>query len=263
MDPNFTKGVDSQGVFYEVEYLFDNWADSDNVLISLLGATTYVNGNLVRIPPHQHPLAPYCFCQQASVVEGYGGPLLNAAGYPQYQGGFKVKASYRPFTLIGEIDYSQDMQNQIDPTTPVLWCTQELDFDTDVFSLPNHKFKWVTDNTAANVPFRVEVGVTVMKLTFHRVPYMPVGIIRQLRGRLNSVKFLGAAAGTVRFRGGTTTREFSTDGSVNQKVSLVFAERDVPWDQFFRPDKMAWDTMQDAAGNTGYYRADLSPLILL
>lgn len=262
--PEFYKGVDEQGPYFNVEYLFDNWADSDNVMYSLLGKTTYIAGSVVKGGPHQHPLNPNLYCRAAEVVEGYGQPILNTNGLPNYTGGFKVRATYRMGTLDGQINPSDDPNNfnQIDPTTPLLWCTQEIDHETEVITVPNHSYKWST-GLIANIPIKVEIGLTIMKLTFHQLPYMPMGVARNLRGRINSKTFLGASKGTVRFRGATTIRDFSSDGTVVQKVAMTFVERDYDWNYYLRPDSFTWDTINDGAGNHPFMYADLTPLIKL
>lgn len=263
--PEFTKGVDAQGPYYNVEYLFASWADSDKVLYALLGQTTYIAGVVVKGGPHQHPLNPNLYCCAAEVVEGYGLPVLNTDGLPNYTGGFKVRATYRMGTLDGSINYSDDPAgvNQIDPATPLLWCTQEVDHETEVITLPNHQCTFFSDGKAANVPVKIEVGLTILRLTFHQLPYLPMGVARDLRGKINSKKFLGAAIGTVRFRGATTIRDYSSDGSIVQKVALTFVERDHDWNFVFRPDTLKWDGLVAPGGLSPYTYADLTPLVQL
>lgn len=264
MTADFYKGADAQGPYYVVQYLFDDWADSDQVVNELMGIAYRVGSTTVRLPPHQHPLSPNLYCQSARVV-GQGSPVLNAPGLPAYDGGFVVEAEYRTSVGQGLILPADDPSNlhQIDPTTPVLWCTQELDFATEAITVPDHAYLWTSDLTLADTPVKIETSVTTMSLTFHRLPYLPMTAVRAKRGKVNDATFLGAAAGTVLFVGAKTTREVTTDGAVTQRVQLVFKEREHPWNYFFRKDKFLFEDLVDAVGGRAYASTDLGPLVVL
>lgn len=256
----FSKGVDQSGPFYRVVYKLNNWSDSDGFCNALLGfghasgpgGTTVTKGS-----PHQYPLSTNLFCQSAVVVEGLGNPILSAAGTPNYDGGALVQAEYRPAKFdFGPLDYN-NTNNQIDPGTPLTYCTQELDFNTETLLIEGHM--------AGDVPAKIQVPTTVLNLTFHELPYLPVTAMRNLRGRVNSTAFLGAATGLVLFRGGSTQRKFNADGSVVQEVKLCFEERDshYPWNS--GPTKGApytWVPVVDTNGNKPYKTADLNPLVI-
>lgn len=256
------KGIDDQGPYYDVIYLIDNWADSDLVINALKGITTSVGGKITRGLPHQHPLSPNLYCQTAR-GEGVGGPVLNNNGLPNYDGGAKIRATYRASVLEGVLQAADDPFGfqQIDPTTPLLWCTQELDFDTETVVIPNHSFTWASDGKLASVPYKATIGITIMRLTFHRVPAMPMGIFRQYRGKVNNAPFLGGDTGKVLFKGGSTVRDYNTDGTVVQKVTLNLFERDQPWYNSLRPDKLVWDALIDGTGSKSYTVTNLQPLL--
>lgn len=258
----FSKGIDSQGPYYLVQYLFDDWADSNAVLDELKGTVTRVGSNTFRSLPHQHPLFPGLFCTAARCT-GLGQPVANASGHPQFNGGFLIEAEYR--TGASEAVPAPDGQedaHQIDPQEPILWCTQELDFATESIVIPHHSYRWGSSlGVLAEVPVKIEVGVTTMTLTFHRLPYLPMGVVRAKRGRINDRPFLGADEEKVRFVGAKTTRDVSSDGGITQKVQLVFQERDQSWNKLLKKDKLIWETLYDDDGNTMYEKTDLSPLI--
>jgi len=259
------KGVDDQGPYYEVRYLFDHWADSDAVVNLLLGLASRSGGTTTRTGPHQHPLSPNLYCRSAR-VEGVGGPLLNANGFPSYDSGFFVRATYRAWIPEGLIDPAMDPFGfqQIDPTTPLLWCTQELDWDTDWVSVPNHAYKWISDASPAPIPVKVPSGITTMRITFHRFPFLPMGPMRTYRNKVNTTTFLGAAPKTVLCKGANVRREYLADGTVAQTVGLIFLERDQKWVNYFRPDTMKWDTVYFPApgGSVFLYQdTDLNPLL--
>jgi len=258
------KGCDEQGPYYEVKYVFDNWADSDAVVNALKGVTVRTGGVTTRNPPHQHPLSPNLYCMSAR-VEGIGRPVRNPQGYPGYDGGFFVRATYRAPLIEGVINPADDPfgAQQIDPATPLLWCTQELDFDTETIIVPNTQFKWASDMTASTVPLKVTVGLSTLRLTYHRVPFTPTAQMRAYRGRVNNAAFLGGAVGCVLFKGGQTRREYATDGTVTRQVTLVFLERDRPWTQTLRRDTatLTWDSIVDSTGAKAYQSANLSNLL--
>ena len=256
------KGIDEQGPYYEVLYYITNWSDSDLVINALKGITSSVSGKITRGLPHQHPLSPNLYCQTAR-AEGLGGPVLNANGLPNYDGGCKIRATYRASVLEGVLQFGDDPNNfqQIDPTTPLLWCTQELDFSGETVVVPNTSFTWASDGKLASVPLKVKVGITQMRLTFHRVPAMPMATMRAFRGKVNNATFLGADPYKVLFEGGSTVRDVQADGTVLQRVTLVLSERDQPWWNTLRPDKMKWDALVDGDGAKAYTATDLSPLL--
>lgn len=260
---DYSKGVDSQGPYVLAQYYFDDYADSNAVLDALKGTVTRVGDSTFRSLPHQHELYPWLFCVSARCV-GLGPPRKNAAGLPDYAGGFTIEAEYR--SGVGEAipaPGGQENAHQIDPADPILWCTQELDFATEAVVVPSHSYKWLGDNTLAEVPVKVEVPLITCVLTFHRLPYLPMTRIRQKVGKTNSDRVLGANAGTILFPGARTTREVSTDGTIVQKVQLVFKEKPTGWNTFLRKDKFVWDTLVDAQGRRPYQSTTFRELLTL
>lgn len=261
----FTKGVDAQGPYYRVEYSIDAWSNADDFVNALLGKASVAGGpggTITRTSPHQHPLSPNLFCTSAEVVEGVGAPVLNASGYPNYSGGAIVRAEYRALT------FTADLNNSFDPATPITWATQELDFAEEVYTVQNSGYRWQAGPDNGNpigVPAKISIPLTTMVLTYERIPYMPMTLCRNLRGRVNSTTFLGSAAGMVHFKGGRTKRDFNTDGSITQMVQFVFLERDAayPWNSLPSRNTLAWYPVADSAGNKLFRTADLNPLVVL
>lgn len=256
----FSKGIDQQGPYYDVEYQIDDWTLGDAFANSLLG--------LGRTNPHRHPLSINLACVSA-VVEGRGRPSLSPSGLPAYLDGAFVRATYRAPLILGLPTASDDpgWVNQIDASTPILWCTQEMDYEIETITHPNTtNYKFESDSLKLAIPFQLDMHVTILNLTFHRLPYLPMGVVRTLRGRINRGTFLGAADECVLFRGARTQRDYNTDGSINQRVQMTFVERDVSWNKFLRPDKIDWDYVTDGTTTAGsptrrYTKADLSPLV--
>lgn len=267
----FSKGIDQRGPFYHVKYYIDNWTDTDTFINALLGFVDNAGGSYSYHGPHQHPLSPNLFCVSAT-CEGQGEPQLNSDGYPLFPdgrkaGGALITAEYRAWTPY-DFTAEQNPQMQIDPTTPLLWCTQEIEFLTELYTVPSAKVTY-SSGTYAGQPvrsysYRIRVPVTVYVLTFHRVPYLPVSTIRSLQGYVNSATFLGVGAGYLYFAGARTTREFNTDGTVVAKVQLTFHERagsasSQKWNSLPNPD-LDWTPVAGPGGQKLYPTGDFTPL---
>ena len=258
----YEKGIASDGPYYRVEYYIDHYYDSDRFVNLLMG--------LGSGAPHRHPLCPNVICAEARCVQGLGKPVLSSNGLPDYSGGALIDAIYKnPGSAYqgATTDLAIDDpfgRNQIDPATPLVWCTQELDFEVETISLPNTYFEWSSDSKKSTVQYIEDVHITTLNLTFPRLTELPILKIRNYRGRINSIPFLGADAETVLFVGARTRRESSIDGILNQSVSLVFKERDRSWNMFLRPDTGEWDYLQSPTTlRRRYETADLNDLIRL
>jgi hypothetical protein len=259
----FRKGIDENGPYYQVTYLFNDWTQADDVANSLRGYTIRTGGATIRVPPHQHPLSPNLYCVEAH-VEGLSPVLGGSSGLPNFVGQFTVTATYRGISYAP--GGTPDTNNNIDPSTSILWATQELDYDTEVYTIPNHTFVYQSDKKKSIVPMTLQVPITVMMVTFYQLPYLPTAAIRTARGRVNNATFLGVASECLLFKGGRCTREFNTDGNIANRCTLIFHERnsDQGWNKVPRHDNFGtWDTIQDGSANKPYSTADFSPLIVL
>jgi hypothetical protein len=234
----FEKGIDGQGPFYDVEYQIDDWADSDAFINALMGVSAYSGGGSFYTGPHRHPLSSNLICTSARCV-GRGMEVLDSEhGYPSYVDGAIIRAQYRS-PVVGSnggggiINAFDDpgFRHQIEPTQPILWCTQELDFGIETLTLNAHDWIYETSTLPIPTPMQIDQPITTMILTYHQLPYLPVTKIRAARGKINSEPFLGCPVGTVLFQGARTTREWSTSGRVTQKVQLTFVEREENWNK--------------------------------
>jgi hypothetical protein len=259
------KGIDMQGPYYKVQYYIEQpWSVGDQVVNELLGYASKTGGSIYFQGPHQYPLDPTgrSLCCQAEVV-GVGPPLLNSDGYPGYGTGFFVDAMYRvpPIPMYAANDPDNAMG--IDPATPLLWASQDLDFSTDYILLDRSQYKYVSDSTVSNVPVRIKSNIIVWNITFHRCPYMPIQLLTAAGGCVNSSTFMGAPAGQVLFKGPRTHRDINPDGSYIQSVQLVFHFRNKSWNKVFRQDTLLWDGLVDGSGNGPYTTYNLGNLLAL
>lgn len=270
----FSKGIDNQGAFFDVEYFTEQWVNTDAFVNFLLGFRTLTGGaggTITSRGPHQHPLSPNLFCQSAIVTEGFGGPALNANGYPIYNGGAIIRATYRPW-LPSPVEMTpNELLQQIDPSTPILWCTQELEGDVEPYSIPSIGLVFTDTGKPTNHPYRFLLPVMNMSLTYHKVPYMPTTVFRSMRGKVNSTTFLGAPQGYVLFKKYRTTRDVQSDGSIAQKLQLLFVERDsntgAYWNTLPRVNSsgtVEWQQVKATGGSGGNMvtQADLNQLLI-
>lgn len=268
----FSKGIDAQGPYYRVEYYITDWTQSDAFVNALKGITTITGGaggQVTKTAPHQHPLSPNLYCAEAH-CRGTGLEQLNAQGYPSYAGGALIEATYRPMVPLGGFQMTpSELLQQIDPATPILWCTQELEFTTEYFIVPGSQstVKFTSgahSGDVVGIPFKINVPITYLNLTFHKVPYMPAASIRAVQGNVNSTTFLGAPAGYVLFKGARVVRDCNSDGTVVQKVMLVFANRTATGQKWnYLPDiDLGWQSVAASGGATLYPTADLNTIII-
>lgn len=264
----FEKGIDEHGPYYHVQYYINNWQDSDAFINALLGYTTNTGsgtGGVIKRSPHQYPLSTNLLCRRARAIAP-GCAKLGPSGLPDFYGGALIQAEYRP----PQWQAYPNQQEQIDPGTPLPYCTQEIEHTTETYTLPSAKlvygtysgstFTANTPNVTTDQPFRIRVPVTNLTLTFHLSPnlYVATNTIRQIRGYVNSQTFLGAAAQCVLFRGCRTTRNYDSAGNVVQEIQLTFAERDPSqiWNSLPKVDGVAnisWVPV--GSGNTMPYPA--------
>lgn len=264
---SFSKGVDQSGPFYRVQYHINNYSDTNIFIGTLTGEVTQsggLGGSTARVAPHRHPLAPLLSCASATLVEPLGEPVLSADGYPDYDGGALIQAEYRATSL--EFGPAVNLLNGFDPDTPILWATQELDFGSETYTIDRGDFKYVggpLDGEPTGVAAKISIPITTMVLTFHKLPYMPMGAVRSRIGKVNDAVFLGAEAGCVLFKGAKTTREFNTDGSIVQKVQLVFEERTAlhKWNWLPNRKKFTWYEVKDSDNERMYKATSLTALV--
>lgn len=251
----FEKGIDEHGPYYLVQYYINNWQDSDVFINALLGYTTNTGsgtGGVIKRSPHQYPLSTNLLCRRARAIAP-GCAKLGSSGLPDFYGGALIQAEYRA----PQWQAYPNPQEQIDPFTPIPFCTQELEHTVETYTLPKKQMVFGTNSnqdiingatfspgtTSTEQDFRIRVPVTNLTLTFHLSPnlYVATGTIRSIRGCVNSTTFLGAQPQCVLFRGCRTVRNYDSVGNVVQEIQLTFAERD--------PSQI-WNSLPDIASMT-------------
>jgi hypothetical protein len=265
LDEGFSKGVDQGGPFYRCLFMIEDWDSSDAFCNSLMGfgtSTGPITGiTVTRGVPYAFPTSPNLFCVSATVVQGLGKLTTNAESLPGYDAGALIAVEFRPppWNFSG----ADNPNHNFDPATPIAWASQELSFSSQSFTLPNSKLKFTATNDPTDVYVKFEIPITIMTLTYHKLPYLPMGVVSNLSGRVNSGTFLGKPAETVLFKGCTSSREFNTDGTVVQRITLTFESRhaDHPWNSLPSGDDPTFRPVSGLGGVKMYKTADLSPLV--
>ncbi len=265
----FEKGIDAEGPYYKVNYLIANWSDADLMANSLLGYTS-ISGNaqtgvITKRSPHQHPLSTNLFCRSAR-IKGVGKPVLSPGGLPSYAGGATLECEYRPMTTMAFQTTPAEAALQTDPGTAPLFCTQEVDLTTEMYTIPNTQLRFRSTTRNVPVPFRLHVPVGHLQFTFHKLAYNPwSGPFRALRGKVNSGTFLGCDENCVLFKSAKIIRDWDESGNATMKLMLTFSERPplAHWNMLPDPTSatFAWAVVEGPGGASPYDTADLSPLL--
>jgi hypothetical protein len=262
LEEGFSKGIDQGGPFYRCIFMIENWDDTDAFCNALMGfgtSTGPITGiTVTRGVPYAFPTSPNLYTVSATVVQGLGKLTTNAESLPGYDAGALVACEFRPppYNFSG----ADNPNHNIDPTNPLTWCSQELSWSSETKTI----------SAAATVPPSIPASITihnlVMTLTFHKLPYLPMGIADSVIGCVNSTLFLGVAAGLVLFKGPDTHRDFNTDGSVVQEVKMVFHKRPsaYPWNSGpSRLNPYTFVPVKDSNNNPPFRTADLNVLLNL
>ena len=159
--------------------------------------------------------------------------------------------------------------NQFDPSEPIALTIQEIDWSEELIrvGVGAYKFEGLPALTVTSeMPVYNHVSRATLRVVRKKVQTLPWPIIRDRMNKVNSTEIFDCEAGTLRFAGCKTRREFSSDGSINQELDYTFEWREHPWGQFPRPDDGTFDyvsiggTPGIASGLRPYESAELRDL---
>lgn len=225
------------------------WADLNGFLLSLKGGWQKVNANtFTYIKPHAHPDFPKRFCYEAE-YEGIGVSSRDANLKSSWEYA-KVTAKYKVYP------YDPDALN------PNEILTEELDFNLDIYSLPEGSLVKTGDTSKTiDVPSSLLIPVLQYTITMERRPELPggdVSLLMSSMGKVNASPFKGAAAKKMLFLGARARRAGGSFDSLNSKdwrIELKFAYRDIEWTKLFLPSDGAFVEVQFANGGAALYQS--------
>lgn len=225
------EGSDERGGWARKSYLVD-WSRRMDFMRGLRG-TSALQGAAgtawIRAIPYQYPDDPTMYAQSVMVRPEGALQLTVPISYPYAI--FTV--TFRPPTWDPQpaIDDPYFL-NQFDPTTPIAYATQEVDFGADWTQLGRGS---LVDDTgapiASDLPVAKRITVHRMVMTWHELPYLPLTQLRNLADTVNDATFLGCGRGTLMLESPRTSRERSSDGKIVQRVTVSLKWRKHEWNE--------------------------------
>lgn len=158
------------------------------------------------------------------------------------------------------LNINQVYQN-IDPSTPLLWCRQSFHKSSEFIQVPTRSLQYKSDSAVVPSPISIKIQTAQIQLVFENLPYMPTSQLQIGSNVVNNAPFLSFPTGTVRFDSIETNETSMSDGTRTQQVTVMFEWRQYDWNMFLRDDKLVWDYVVDSAGNYPYAYTDLTPLL--
>ena len=255
---------------------WDHW---QSFLQELVGHYRLVGGQWTFVDPQPFPGMPNLVVQRVE-IEPFEPALpdqqiLNdpARGLNTYsQSGAKVTAWYENL-----VEQDPDALGRLPKVPKGTFLTYESRSSLEYVLTSARIWRWDMPDpqplTSDNAP-GVLTPHTLIKLTWHRVPYPPWNAIRALRGHVNATPFLGAPAETVLFTGARIKRQFHFyQRGGFWKVEYYFQETarflsdgtPVGWNHYFKDTPALgehWIRIVDDLGRPPYPVADFSNLFV-
>lgn len=252
------EGVDGSGPHATKKYLCD-WADRFAVANGLIGIVTNpggAGGTPTFASPTRYPESANMFATQVA-IEGRGKPTQGTAQLQFPKAVVVATFGVPPYNYLPSPNMS------IDPATPFIYATQEIDIGLDSYTIPASAVKATGPDAPLAKDQTIPYAKAEISLTLHRYPYNPAQLIFNLTGNLNSTVFLGCAIGKLRFNGGKTHNTASSDGTYTQDVNLSFSFRKIArWDYVFHPNGTSgWVALKDKSSNSLHSLSDFLDLI--
>lgn len=262
----YTESYDIQGGPGAVKGYLCNWADRFTVVHGILGlASVPLPGGLItlKLPLPYPELAAESTNLLASMyartcaVFGVGPPVQGANNIAFPAARIYVTFGSFPWTFAG-IDFMQ-----LDPTRPLIYAEQHIAFSDEFITIPGKSVFFKTTPARLDQPYGFFSPLADMTITLKQVPYLPApAILAALQAPINSVPFLGCAAGNLIFRGGQDDESQSSDGTQTRDLTLSYSFRPIArWDQVYHGSANAWDQVVNAAGAPIIKSSDISTVI--
>lgn len=261
------------------------WANRFTVIHGILGLTSVPSlGGLItlNVPMAFPELAAESTNLLASmyarnvVCTGVGSPVQGASNISFTTARIVVTFGNYPWSFSG-IDFFQ-----LDPTRPLIWVEQHMEFSGEFITVPGLGVYYATSGKQLGAPNgQANWGffnpIVDMTLTLKNVPYLPAQqVLTASQQPLNSVTYLGCAPGFLMFKGLQDDRTHAPDGTPTGSMTLGFSFRPIAqWDCVWSGIKSGtgaykptgttpafWDQVLSApSGNPVQGHSDLSRII--
>jgi len=201
-----------------------------------------LGGSWQRKIPLSYPDAPGIFAKTAEIKPNGAWKLTTPISFPQAivtvtfrSPDWNYATSEDPFFLNS---FSQDPVEN----SALLYCTQELSAGAEWISIPGAKAVYEVSGDKVTTSISRRFMVIRMVMTWHKLPYMPIGQLYNFVDVLNNDTFLGRPRGTVMMEDVKTTRERDAEGNIVQKLMVSLKTRKHDWNEVIQPDG-TWDAV--------------------
>lgn len=231
------------------------WSDRYALANAFLGLVSHVGGQTGSVTitsPLAYPESANMLARTIK-IKGVGKPTQGTKQLQFPQAIVTVEYGVPTWQAIAYPDMS------IDPGTPLVYATQDIDFGNESLPIPNSSLVLANGATLENTPFAMRIPYAVFTITLQRVPFLPAFAIWTAMAKpLNNATFLGIPAGYLRFDGVKNHGEASTDGTYVQSLTYMFSARAIlRWDETYDKDPAVTLPQQIRRGST------LGPAVLL
>jgi hypothetical protein len=228
------------------------WSDLPAFLLALKGGWSKTGEAWQYVAPDAHPQFANAIC--IHVEWDHVGEAVSDS--PSAWEHAVVKAKY------GVLPYDA---TTLDPRDLI---TEDLDLGAEVRNLPGRSVKVGSgsDEYTVKEPVSVIDGVGTYSLLMHSVPAIPLGgafAMAAYHGKVNSVEFRGAPAGTLLMEGTKISRTITTGGQQpGYRIELCFRVKIIGWNNVYNPLTGAVAAAITVnGGNPPYATADFNDLL--
>jgi hypothetical protein len=245
------------------------WADWQEFVRDLIGTFRVLGLATQFVPPIEFPGLPNLIVTDVQVEpfdpENPDGSSVIGLGFytnTYNVAGARITATYR--TIFDERSPSRSDLPGVPSGT---FLTYSADLGSERTAVPGRAWTWSgsSERVADDINPGIHMPHGSFTLRWQRVPNPPWSQIRQLRGKVNTSKFLSAPPGTVMFQGARASRRFQfvEDGGF-WNLDYMFAENtktlsdgrtNVGWNYFFKEAALAgenWVAIENQDGNPPY-----------
>lgn len=261
----YEKGRDGSGPVISKEYEVAT-AEADAFVDAIMGGVTSEdpeNGIITRTGRHRCPENPNLVATAAK-WNGLGESNPTGGSTPEFACAV-VKVTYGSVSWDepGAVapDPAHSLPNEAKPGQAHTYAVMEFDFGDEYVTVPGSSLKFSSDNKVVNAPIGVHVARCSIRYTRKFVPFLPHALIMRTMNGINDAKLFGQDRGKIRFADAKTVREFMSDGTRAQEVTLMFEFREYDWNKYLRPDGYSFDTVVDDSGNKPYTYRNLLELL--
>lgn len=257
MREGFDEGIHSQGPEATKKFLVP-WANRYTVANALLGLSsgTGPGGSVNLTAPASYPESQNMFVREIG-IEGKGKCT---------QGPLQLQFAQAILTVnygVPQFGYIAQPNQSIDPGSPYIYATQDIDFSRERVTLPKSSVTLANGHKLKDLPYSFPIVQAVFSIQLHQVPYLPAAVVyTAMKNPINNATFLGIPAGYLIFNGGKNHQEAASDGTYTQAMSYVFTARTIlRWDEVLDPDGTSGPQQVRYNGAAILGRSNLATLI--